>query len=89
MPRGHEYDCECKNYKVTGAYGWDVYQNGNFRCTKCQTYIAIEGTFIGRNGTRFCRCCKNPVRSKPKSKRLKERFNENKKKKIEIGEQNK
>lgn len=59
----------CKKYQAKGrAPNKGRYRNGQKRCQYCEIYIIWDG--------RWCPCCVNRLRTKPRNRKNKEQYEE-------------
>jgi len=55
----------CHRYKTGKNNDGSRYGNGKKRCNICEIFIECDGN--------FCPCCGNKLRTKPRSRKLRER----------------
>lgn len=56
----------CHRWKAKNTGGKYLrYINGNVRCQVCEIFLTSEGVLVKVHG-KYCRCCYNRIRSKPR-----------------------
>lgn len=63
----------CDYYKAKSGGTQLRYVNGNARCQVCEIYIRLEGILCKPTG-KYCKCCGNKIRSKPRLGRCKKAY---------------
>ncbi len=66
----------CIRYKAMNTGGVHLrYKNGQVRCNLCEIFLRAEGVVVkDRFGGKYCKCCGNRIRTKPRCSSCKKAY---------------